>query len=52
VTLASNGQNLGTMTSQGNGTFTLQTQLATQPGNINVKSSLGGSTGQGISVVP
>jgi len=52
VTLASNGQNLGTMTSQGNGTFTLQTQLATQPGNINVKSSLGGSTGQGVSVVP
>jgi hypothetical protein len=52
VTLASNGQILGTMASQGNGTFTLQTQVTTQPGNINVKSSLGGSTGQGVSVVP
>jgi hypothetical protein len=52
VTLASNGQNLGTMKSEGNGTFTLQTQFPTQPGNINVKSSLGGSTGQGVSVVP
>ncbi len=52
VTLASNGQNLGIMTSQGNGTFTLQTQVATKPASINVKSSLGGSTGQGVTVVP
>jgi DNA-binding beta-propeller fold protein YncE len=52
VTLASNGQTLGTMTSQGNGTFTLQVQVATRPSSVNVKSNLGGSTGQGVSVLP
>jgi hypothetical protein len=40
------------MTSAGNGNFTLQTQVASQPSSINVKSSLGGSTGQGVSVIP
>ena len=52
VFLASSGQNLGTMISQGNGTFTLGTQVTSKPSSINVKSSLGGSTGQGVSVVP
>ncbi len=52
VTLASNGQNLGTMTSQGTGTFTLQTAVATKPSSVNVKSNLGGSTGQGVTVIP
>jgi Carboxypeptidase regulatory-like domain len=52
VTLASNGQNLGTMTSQGNGTFTLQVLVATKPSSVNVKSNLGGSTGQGVTVLP
>jgi len=52
VTLASNGQALGTMTSQGNGTFTLQTQVASKPSSVNVKSTLGGSTGQGVSILP
>jgi hypothetical protein len=52
VTLASNVQNLGAMSSQGNGTFALKTQVATKPSSINVKSSLGGSSGQGVTVVP
>jgi hypothetical protein len=52
ITLASNGQALGTMTSLGNGTFTLQTQVASKPSSVNVKSTLGGSTGQGVSVLP
>ena len=53
VFLASNNQLLGTMVSQGNGTFTFQAPFTTgTPASINVKSNLGGSTGQGVSVIP
>ena len=52
VTLASNGQNLGTMTRQENGTLTLAISVATRPASINVKSNLGGSTGQGVTLLP
>jgi hypothetical protein len=52
VTVASNGQNLGSMTSQGNGTFTLQIYIASKPSSVNVKSTLGGSSGQGVSSLP
>ena len=52
ATLASNGQNLGTMTSQGNGIFTLTVQIPTKPASITVNSSLGGSSGQGVSIIP
>lgn len=52
VTLASNGQVLGVMTTASNGTFALTTNVPSKPSSINVKSSLGGSTGQGVSAVP
>jgi len=42
---------LGAMTNAGNGIFNFQTTVATIS-SVNIKSNLGGSTGQGVSVVP
>ncbi len=51
--LASNNQLLGTFDTQGNGSYSIQTSFTTgTPASVNVKSNLGGSTGQGVTVVP
>ena len=42
---------LGTMTNLGNGSFSFQATIASISA-VNIKSNLGGSTGQGITVVP
>jgi hypothetical protein len=42
---------LGTMTNQGGGNYSFQTTIASIA-SVNLKSNLGGSTGQGVSVVP
>ena len=42
---------LGTMTGDGSGNFTFQTTIASIS-SVNLKSSLGGATGQGVTVVP
>jgi len=42
---------LGTMTNLGNGSFNFQATLASISA-VNIKSNLGGSTGQGVTVVP
>jgi hypothetical protein len=53
VILSSNSSLLGTMTNQGGGHYTFQTKFTSgTPAAINLKSNLGGSTGQGVSVVP
>jgi len=39
---------LGTMTNQGGGNYSFQLDLSTPPSSVNVISSLGGKTGQGI----
>ena len=50
--LASNNQNLGTFTNLGGGNFSLQVSFTSgTPASVNVKSNLGGSTGQGVSIV-
>jgi hypothetical protein len=51
--LSSNNAALGTMVNQGGGKFTFQAPFTTgTPAAIGVKSTLGGSTGQGVSVIP
>lgn len=53
VFLASNNQNLGTMVNQGGGNYTFQVSFPSgTPASVNVKSNLGGSTGQGLALVP
>ncbi len=42
---------LGTMSSLGNGSFSFQTTMASLS-SVSIKSNLGGSTGQGVSVIP
>jgi hypothetical protein len=42
---------LGIMTNLGNGSYSFQTTIATI-GAVNFKSNLGGSTGQGVTVIP
>jgi hypothetical protein len=42
---------LGTMTSQGNGNFTFQTTISSIA-SVNIRSNLGGATGQGVTTVP
>lgn len=42
---------LGTMTNLGSGNYTFQTTI-TSISSVNIKSNLGGSTGQGVTVVP
>lgn len=42
---------LGTITGDGSGNFTFQTTIASIS-SVNLKSSLGGATGRGITVVP
>ncbi|MBZ5557596.1 MAG: hypothetical protein LAO77_10025 [Acidobacteriia bacterium] len=42
---------LGTMTNLGGGGYSFQTTLASIA-SVNIKSNLGGSTGQGVSVIP
>lgn len=42
---------LGIMTSLGNGSFTFQTAIASIAG-VNLKSNLGGATGQGVTLLP
>lgn len=42
---------LGTMTGDGSGNFTFQAKIASIS-SVNLKSSLGGATGQGVTVVP
>jgi hypothetical protein len=50
---ASNNQNLGTMVNQGGGSYAFQVGFPSgTPSSVSVKSNLGGSTGQGISVIP
>jgi hypothetical protein len=39
------------MTNQGGGNYSFQTTIASIA-SVNLKSNLGGSTGQGVSVVP
>ena len=51
--LASNNQLLGTFANQGNGSYTIQLLFNTgTPASVNVRSNLGGSTGQGVTVTP
>jgi hypothetical protein len=46
-------QALGTMVSQGGGSFTLQVLFQTgTPASVNVASNLGGKTGQGVTLIP
>jgi hypothetical protein len=53
VFLASNNQLLGTMITQGDGSYTLQVQfLAGTPASINIVSNLGAKTGQGVKFTP
>ena len=42
---------LGTMTNLGNGNYSFQTTIASITG-VNFKSNFGGSTGQGVTIVP
>ncbi|HWC95724.1 MAG TPA: carboxypeptidase regulatory-like domain-containing protein [Candidatus Sulfopaludibacter sp.] len=49
---ASSNAAIGTMTTQGNGVFTLQIKQATKPSSVNVTSLFGGSAGQGVSTIP
>jgi len=42
---------LGTMTNLGSGNYSFQTTIASIA-SVNLKSNLGGSTGQGVSIVP
>ena len=51
--LASGNVNLGTFTNLGGGNFSYSAPFATgTPASVNVKSNLGGSTGQGVTIVP
>ena len=53
VLLASGNVPLGTMVNQGNGNYSFQTQFtAGAPASVNLKSALGGATGQGVTVLP
>jgi len=53
VYLASNNQLLGTMSNQGNGSYSLQVLFQTgTPASISIASNLGAKTGQGVSLVP
>jgi hypothetical protein len=53
VFLSSGNQLLGNMVNQGGGNFSVQLPFAPgTPASINVKSNLGGSTGQGVTVLP
>lgn len=53
VFLGSNNQLLGTMVTQGDGSYTLQVQLlAGTPASVNIISNLGAKTGQGVKVTP
>lgn len=53
VILSSTKQSLGTMVNNGGGNFSFQMQFnAGTPASINITSNLGGSTGQGVAVVP
>jgi hypothetical protein len=42
---------LGVMTNLGNGNYTFQTTIASIA-SVNIKSNLGGSTGQGVATIP
>ena len=42
---------LGTITGDGAGNYSFQTTIASIA-SVNIKSNLGGSTGQGVTVVP
>ncbi len=51
--LASGNVNLGTFTNLGGGSFSIQVLFTSgTPASVNVKSNLGGSTGQGITILP
>lgn len=53
VYLASNNQLLGTMVTQGSGSYALQVVfLSGTPSSVNVVSNLGAKTGQGVTVTP
>lgn len=53
VILSSTKQPLGTMVNNGGGTFSFQMQFdAGIPASVNITSNLGGSTGQGVAIVP
>ena len=53
VFLSAGNQLLGTMVNQGGGNYTLQIPITRgTPASVNVKSNLGGSTGQGVTAVP
>jgi hypothetical protein len=49
---ANNNGILGTMANLGNGNYSFQANLTVSPSSINVISSLGGKTGQGVAVIP
>ena len=53
VILSSTKQPLGTMVNQGSAKFTYQAPFTSGvPASVNLTSNLGGSTGQGVAVVP
>jgi len=45
-------QLIGNMTNLGNGTYTFQAPLNSNPVSVKIISNIGGNTGQGVSVVP
>jgi len=53
VILSNNSAQLGTMVGLGNGNFSFQTTYtSTVPSAVNLKSIFGGSTGQGLTIIP
>jgi hypothetical protein len=51
--LASQNVNLGALTSLGGGSFSIQVSFTNgTPASVNVRSNLGGATGQGVTILP
>jgi hypothetical protein len=51
--LASQNVNLGTFTNLGGGNFSIQVSFTNgTPASVNVRSNLGGATGQGVTILP
>jgi hypothetical protein len=43
---------IGTMVNQGDGTYTFNQQLSSNPANVKIVSNIGGNTSQGVSQLP
>jgi hypothetical protein len=52
VLSSANNQLIGTMSSLGNGSYTFQLSLLSNPVSVKVISNIGGNTGQGVAIVP